>query len=270
MPTAGELLAASRLPRNEAAMLLAAACGVDRVVFVAYPERTVLADAAARFTDWSARRLSGEPIAYLLGTREFYGLALRVDHSVLIPRPETELLVDLALERIGRPGVTVLDLGTGSGAIAIAIARHRPTAIVHAVDASAAALATARDNAASHRVAVEFIESDWFDALGSATFDLVVANPPYIASADPHLREGDLRFEPVTALASGADGLDAIRRIVRDAPSHLAAGGVLAIEHGYDQGASVRALFVDQGFSAVESRRDLAGHDRITSGVGAS
>jgi release factor glutamine methyltransferase len=266
MPTAGELLAGSRLARNEAAMLLAAACGVDRVVFIAHPERTVDAISAQRFVDWSVRREAGEPIAYLLGLREFYGLDFAVDAYVLIPRHETEMLVDLALEHLGDRASSVLDLGTGSGAIAVSIAKHRPHATMTAVDQSMGALDVARSNAERHGARVEFLVGDWFAPLVGRGFDLIVSNPPYIEDADAHLEQGDLRFEPRAALASGTDGLDAIRVIVRDAPRHLNAGGLLALEHGFDQAERVRALLQAAGFVPIESRRDLSGHERIALG----
>jgi release factor glutamine methyltransferase len=259
--TIGALLAGAVVPRGEAAMLLAAAMGVDRVVLVAHPEREVEPVAAERFGAWAERRARGEPIAYLLERREFYGLALRVTPAVLIPRPETELVVDRALALGGR---RVLDMGTGSGAIAIAIAKHAPAAEVWAVDASDAALAVARENARANSVHVRFILSDWFAALGGEQFDLVVANPPYVAAGDPHLARGDLRFEPAAALAAGPDGLDAIRAIVRAAPAHLSADGALVLEHGFDQAPAVQALLAAAGFTAIASTADLAGHLRTT------
>jgi release factor glutamine methyltransferase len=216
-------------------------------------------------------RLSGEPIAYILGRREFFGLNFNVTPDVLIPRPDTELLVELALECIPREQPSrVLDLGTGSGAIAISVASQRPLAEVTAVDASAAALKVAHSNAEQlHTPNVRLLQSDWFTALVGETFDVVVSNPPYIAQDDVHLTQGDLRFEPKNALASGEDGLDNIRAIVRVAPQHLTAGGWMLLEHGYDQAQQVADLLWAQGFTQVESRPDLAGVLRVTLGKAA-
>ena len=212
-----------------------------------------------------ARRLAGEPIAYLVGQREFFGLAFAVSEAVLIPRPDTELLVELALERLPQHG-KVLDMGTGSGAIAVALAHTRPDAAVTALDVSEAALAVAQGNAARNGAAVRFLHSDWFGALGGEVFDLVVSNPPYIAHGDVHLAQGDLRFEPVDALTDHGDGLSALRTIVAGAPAHLAAQGWLLMEHGYDQAAAVRAQLTAAGYSDVQSWRDLAGIERVSGG----
>jgi len=208
----------------------------------------------------------GEPIAYLVGQREFYGLTFAVTRDVLIPRPETELLVELALERLPQNGA-VLDLGTGSGAVAVALAHGRPDAQVTAVDVSAAALALARRNAALNHVRVQFLQGDWYLALGAqdvGQFDLIVANPPYIVAGDPHLKQGDLRFEPIGALTDHGDGLSALRTIVAGAPARLKSGGWLLMEHGYDQAAAVRELLTAQGFCEVQSWRDLAGIERVS------
>jgi len=206
-------------------------------------------------------------VAYLLGVKEFYGLQLRVTPDVLIPRPETEELVEAALERLPQ-GETrkVLDLGTGSGCIAIAIARHRPAALVTAVDSSSPALALARENAAALDVEVEFLQSDWFAALGRRRFDLISANPPYVAADDPHLHQGDLRFEPRPALAAGLDGLADLRCIVGAAPKHLRRGGWLLLEHGYDQAEACRDLLHNAGFGELVFRADIAGLLRIAGG----
>lgn len=212
------------------------------------------------------RRLAGEPIAYILGMREFYGLEFKVTRAVLIPRPDTETLVEVALECIPphRP-CRVLDLGTGSGAIAIAVAHYRPQAEVVAVDASSAALDIARQNAKTLTTPnVRLLQSDWFSALQGEQFDVIVSNPPYITEHDPHL--ANLGFEPVTALTSGADGLDDIRRIVARAATHLYAGGWLLLEHGYDQASVVATLLEETGFNAVESVADLSGVLRVTLG----
>jgi release factor glutamine methyltransferase len=265
--TRNEALAASGLEAREARVLLAAACGVGEASLIAHPEVQMTAQAETRFLAWATRRRAGEPIAYLLGEREFYGLALGVTPAVLIPRPETELLVDLALERVTVDAeAAVLDLGTGSGAIALAVKRHRPRASVVAVDASAAALAVARANAARLKLEVDFRLGRWFEPLRGERFDLVLANPPYVAADDPHLAEGDLRFEPRSALDGGADGLDAIREIVAQAPAHVRSAGWLLVEHGFDQAEAVSASFERAGFERVEDRRDLSGMPRVTLG----
>jgi release factor glutamine methyltransferase len=211
------------------------------------------------------RRLAGEPIAYIVGEREFYGLTFQVTPDVLIPRPETELLVELALDRL-QDGDNVLDLGTGSGAIAIAIAHACTGANLTAVDASAAALAVAESNARLHGVTVRFLQSDWYGALGNEHFNLIVSNPPYIANGDPHLSQGDLRFEPADALTDHADGLSALRTIINGAIERLTPGGWLLMEHGYDQSAAVRALLASSGFAEVQSWTDLASIERVTGG----
>lgn len=209
-----------------------------------------------------ARRRAGEPVAYLLGEKEFHGLPLQVDARVLVPRPDTETLVDWALEVVqGRDRPTVLDLGTGSGAIALALQHARPDAVVDAVDASAEALAVARGNGQRLGLAVRFAQADWLAGAASG-YDLIVSNPPYIAAGDPHLPA--LAHEPASALVSGADGLDDIRRIVADAPAHLAPGGWLLLEHGHDQAAAVRALLAAAGLEAAQSRPDLAGIERCS------
>jgi release factor glutamine methyltransferase len=205
-------------------------------------------------------------VAYLTGEREFYGLPLRVTRDVLIPRPETELLVDLALERLPNRAGRVVDLGTGSGAVAVAIAHAAPDAEVVAIDASPAALAVARENARRHGAAIRFVEGDWFAGLAGERFDLIVSNPPYVAAGDGHLGEGDLRFEPRAALVGGPDGLDAIRAIVAGAKAHLAAGGWLLFEHGFDQAERCRSLLGMYGYADIEGWRDLAGIARVAGG----
>jgi release factor glutamine methyltransferase len=226
------------------------------------------AASAARFIDIAARRAAGEPVAYLIGMREFYGRDFSVAPAVLVPRPETELLVDVALAAIkDQRAPRVLDLGTGSGCVASTLALERPDASVTALDISSAALALARENARRLDARVEFIESDWFAALPEqASFDLIVANPPYIADGDPHLSVGDLRFEPALALSRGHDGLAAIRRIVAAAPERLSADGHLWFEHGFDQAAAVAQLLAAAGFVAIEQHRDLAGIVRVSGG----
>ncbi len=257
-----------RTSRLEAQILLCHAIQQPRAYLAAHDRDPIPPAQAAAFAALLQRRLQGEPIAYILGEREFYSLNFKVTPAVLIPRPETELLVDLALARIpaDRP-CRVLDLGTGSGAVAVTLALHRPQAEVVAVDQSAAALEVARENAQRLGAGnLRLIQSDWYSALGEAKFDLIVSNPPYIAAADPHLTQGDARFEPPTALASGADGLDDIRAIIRGAAAHLKPGGWLLFEHGYDQAAACRELLIQAGFEQVASVADLAGIARISYG----
>jgi len=259
-------LADAGIEPREARLLLAAACGFSEASVIAQGERELPVEIEARFTQLAARRRAGEPVAYIVGTREFYSLPLSVGPPVLIPRPETELLVELALARVPLDAeMRIADLGTGSGAIALAIARERPLARVLATDASLGALAVARENATRLAVRnIEFAASDWCDALADARFDLIISNPPYIASGDAHLDSGDLRREPLLALVSGVDGLDAIRRIIRQAPAHLCAGGWLLLEHGWDQAARVRQLLDTGAFTAIATECDPAGHERVT------
>lgn len=250
----------------EARILLAHALQLTRVQLITQSDRILTADESGRISELFRRRIAGEPIAYITGEREFYGLVLHTTPDVLIPRPETELLVELALERLPANG-SVLDMGTGSGAIAIAIAHARPDAGVTAVDVSEAALGVAGRNALRHGTRVKFLRSDWYRALAQDQFDLIVANPPYIEKSDPHLSQGDLRFEPIGALTDHNDGLSALRTIVGGAPLHLAKGGWLLMEHGYDQAKAVRDLLEKQGFRDAQSWKDLAGIERISGGV---
>lgn len=254
--------------RREAALLLRHVLGVSDAWLIAHPDDAVDAARESAFRNLIERRARGEPVAYITGTRGFHDIELRVAPGVLIPRPETEVLVDLALQRIPADAdCNVADLGTGSGAVALAIARARPRARVVATDAGAAALEVARGNAARLRIDnVVFRQGDWYLALDEEHFDVIVSNPPYIAEGDPHLQEGDLRFEPRSALASGIDGLDAIRVIVRGARGHLRNGGWLLLEHGLDQGADVRDLLLDHGFAEVFTQNDLEGRERVTGG----
>lgn len=253
--------------RRDAQVMLGHVLGVSRAWLSAHRDDIVMAPAAERFDVVLAQRRAGTPVAYLLGEREFYGRRFRVTPDVLIPRPETELLVEEALAHLPRSAPrSVLDLGTGSGCIAVTIACERPTVKVIAVDASDAALEIARGNAATLGASVEFIESDWFARLVGRRFDLIVANPPYVASGDPHLARGDLRFEPPAALAAGADGLNAIRRIVADATNFLPQGGWLVFEHGYDQAPACKDLLLKAGFGGLLSRADLAGLPRLAGG----
>jgi len=252
--------------RREASLLLRHALGASDAWLVAHATDPVEPVHEDVFHDIVARRARGEPIAYLIGTRGFHTLDLQVTPAVLIPRPETELLADSALRRIPADAdCAVADLGTGSGAIALAIARTRPRARVVATDASEAALQVARANAGRLELReVEFAQGDWCAALGERRFDLIVSNPPYIADGDPHLREGDLRFEPRGALASGPDGLDAIRSIIPDARAHLHPGGWLLFEHGFDQGPAVRALLAAHRYIQVFTERDIEGRERVS------
>lgn len=254
--------------RRESELLLGHALGRDRAWMFAHARDPLDHAARKRFDQLIESRMRGAPVAHLLGSRGFWTLSLRVTGDTLIPRPETELLVEAALARLpdGVP-CRVADLGTGTGAIALSLARERPAAQVIATDASEAALEVARWNARENDIAnVSFRSGDWCAPLAEERFDLIASNPPYIAEADPHLERGDLRFEPLSALASGADGLDAIRCIVRDAPGHLVAGGWLLLEHGFDQGDAVRALLLASGFVDVETLCDLETRDRVTLG----
>lgn len=256
------------LPRLDVQMLLLHALGRpvhERAWLLAHDGDPLPEAAQARYLSLLQRRADRVPMAYLTGEHEFFGLRLQVDARVLDPRPDTELLVEWALECLpdeGRPSVA--DLGTGSGAIALALAHMRPLAAVCAVDASRDALEVARANARRLQLDVEFLPGSWLAPLQGRRFDLLVSNPPYIAQDDPHLDE--LRHEPLQALASGADGLDDLRRIVADAPAVLQPGARLLLEHGWDQAAAVRALLLAAGFVAVESRRDLAGIERCSGG----
>ena len=288
------MLATARreVPLAEARLLLAHVTQQQPVWLLTHDECALTPVQTEHYFSLIGRRVAGEPMAYLLGYREFYGRCFSVATGVLIPRPETELLVDVAIQtlatKVGADEPTkqqggrakdarikvadggtaqVLDLGTGSGCIAISIALELPAANVTGIDASAQALAIAGHNAHALHATVTLLESDWFAALGTQRFDLIVSNPPYIAERDPHLEQGDLRHEPATALASGHDGLTAIRRIVAVAPQHLLPGAALWLEHGYDQGDAVRELLRQRGFTKVASQRDLANIERISGGV---
>ena len=268
-PTIAQALASAQLDAVDARALLRHACGSDDAFLVAHANDKLSPAQSVQYAALVARRAAGEPVAYIVGTREFFSLDFKVTPAVLIPRPETELLVEIALERIAADRAAgVLDLGTGSGCIAIAIAKHRPRARVVAVDRSAAALAVARENSARHRSSnLELRQSDWFSNLGAERFDLIVANPPYVAARDPHLQSGDLRAEPVDALSAGEDGLECLRAIMAAAPAHLNNGGVLAVEHGYHQAPRCRELLAAAGLEEVFSRTDIAGIARVSGGV---
>lgn len=254
--------------RLDAEVLLAHVLDKPRSHLRAWPERALTTEQAAHYAALVARRAGGEPVAHLLGRREFWSLDLDVTPATLIPRPETELLVELALARIpADAALTVADLGTGTGAIALAVARERPRCRVTATDRSAAALEVARRNAARLGIAgIDFRQGAWYAPLGDERYDLILSNPPYIRAGDPHLAQGDVRFEPPGALVAGADGLDDLRVIVAGAPAHLQDGGWLLVEHGYDQGAAVAALFGAAGFAEVATIRDLGGQARATLG----
>jgi release factor glutamine methyltransferase len=279
----------------EAQILLQHLLKVNRAWLISHESDALEANIHVEFEALLKRRLDGEPIAHILGKREFYGLELSVTPDTLIPRPDTETLVEAALAKIPNPSfprrresseeekmdsrlrgnddgtvsnsISVLDLGTGTGAIALAIASQRPDVEVVAVDASTAALNVAKLNAEKLAITnIRFLQSNWFSALGDATFDIIVSNPPYIAQDDPHLSQGDLRFEPISALASGPDGLDDIRRIILHAPAHLKLQGWLMFEHGYDQAEKVAQLLRNTGFDSVTSVADLSGILRVTMG----
>jgi release factor glutamine methyltransferase len=264
--TVGALQVQSLLDALDNRVLLCHALGLTRVGLITQSERALSADEAQRFAALVRRRIDGEPIAYIVGQREFFGLPFEVSGAVLIPRPDTELLVELTLERLPQQG-RVLDMGTGSGAIAVALAHTRRDADVAALDVSADALAVARRNAAGNGARVNFLQSDWYAALAAEPpFDVIASNPPYIAGGDRHLSEGDLRFEPAGALTDHADGLSALRTIIAGAPRHLKPQGWLLMEHGYDQSAAVRTLLADAGYAEVQSWRDLAGIERVSGG----
>jgi release factor glutamine methyltransferase len=261
-------LAVSGLIPFEAKILLGHVLHRDRAWLAAHGDEPMTAREAKAFDVLARRRRDGEPVAYLTGRREFYGLDLEVTPDVLIPRPETELLVELALVRIdANEHAEVLDLGSGSGAIALAIASERPHSAVLGVDVSVMAVELARRNASRLNLGnVTFIASDWFSAVPQKRYNAIVANPPYVAAGDTHLSEGDLRFEPPAALGAGADGLTAIRAIIAGAAAYLSPRAWLLIEHGYDQADAVQAMLRDAQFSDVQSRRDLAGIPRIALG----
>ena len=269
--TVAVALAAAReagLDRLDAHWLLAHVLARPRTWLLAHDDAALDGAQAAAMAALVGRRAQGEPLAYLVGEHGFHGLMLQVDRHVLVPRPDTEVLVDWAIERLaGRPSARVLDLGTGSGAIALAVKRACPAACIVATDLSAAALEVARRNGARLGLGVAWRQGAWWDAVGpDERFDLVLANPPYIAGDDPHLAA--LHHEPTLALTPGGDGLDALRRIIDGAPAHLASGAWLLLEHGHDQADAVQALLRAQGLGAIATRRDLGGHDRCTGGHG--
>lgn len=266
------LLAAADLPdspsaRLDAELLLAHVLGQSRSYLRTWPEHEPSAEQVAAFQALLARRRQGEPVAYLLGRQGFWSLQLEVAPHTLIPRPDTELLVETALELLPATPLAALDLGTGTGAIALALASERPAWRLTGVDRIDEAVALAERNRTALQLAnAAFLPSQWFSALSGQRFALIVSNPPYIRSDDQHLSQGDVRFEPASALVAGRDGLTDLREIIAQAPDYLEHGGWLLLEHGYDQAAAVRELLLAHGFSQVESRRDLGGHERISLG----
>lgn len=257
----------SESPRADAELLLAHCVGKSRTWLRTWSDKTLDGGIIAAFQTLLAERLRGVPIAHLIGYREFWTLNLKVTPDTLIPRPETELLVETALALLPTTAVNVLDLGTGTGAIALSLASERPAWQVTAVDVSAAALAVAQENAQNNGIHnVHFQPSDWFTALPAQRFAMIVSNPPYIEAADPHLQQGDVRFEPLSALASGSDGLDDIRHLIHHAPDWLEQNGWLLLEHGYNQGQAVTALLHERGFQNVRCLLDLAGNERLSLG----
>ncbi|MBH1976572.1 MAG: peptide chain release factor N(5)-glutamine methyltransferase [Rhodocyclales bacterium] len=270
--------AREKLPTSEARLLLGHVLQKPLAWLLAHDDEVLDEAGLSAFKTLVTRRAAGEPVAYLLGYREFFGREFLTTPATLIPRPETELLVERVIEKVslkvgdGETAIKhksrrILDLGTGTGCIAITLALECPGVLVCAIDASKAALDVAQSNAQRLNANVRFLHSDWFAAVGGEKFDLIVGNPPYIAAEDAHLLQGDLRFEPPAALASGADGLDAMRHIIAAAPAHLSAHGQLWLEHGHDQADAVRALLAAAGFTAIAQHRDLAGIVRVSGGV---
>lgn len=262
-----KLAKTSESAKADAEILLAYCLQKSRTWLFTWPEKEIDDKTAVAFQKLITERANGTPVAHLTGEREFWTLTLKVTPDTLIPRPETELLVETVLGKLGNNRISILDLGTGTGAIALAIAAERPDIAITACDFSAAALAVAKENARANNIHnVQFYLSDWFSALPPQPFDIIASNPPYIEANDPHLSQGDVRFEPLTALTSGQDGLDDIHQIVRTAPKWLKAGGWLLLEHGYNQGQAVTSLLQAEGFREVRCLPDLAGNDRVSIG----
>lgn len=256
------------IDKIDARLLLQHVLNIDHAVLLTHPDRLLTSQQASEYSHLVVQRINGKPVAYLIGKREFYDLTLKVTEAVLIPRPETEILVEWALRLIpvDQP-CKVLDLGTGSGAIAITIAKHRPQTRVVAVDLSADAIAVCQQNVENLQINnLYLVTGNWFDELSQARFDLIVSNPPYVAENDPHLQQGDLRFEPQLALSSGNNGLACISHIIGLAPDHLVQSGWLLLEHGYDQAGDCKRLFANAGFSNICSYPDLAGIMRVSGG----
>jgi release factor glutamine methyltransferase len=277
MPTLGEtstqaaqlLVTISDSPRLDAELLIAKVLNIPRTRFISEPELELNIQQLNQIQDLITRRAQGEPIAYILGRKHFWDLELRVTPDVLIPRPDTEVLVETALTLFPvETPINVIDLGTGSGAIALAIAKARPHWHISATDESQAALAVAIENAEDlllHNVSL--LQSHWFDGLGeNKHYEMIISNPPYVAENDPHLTQGDVRFEPQQALVAGIDGLDAIRELIPQSRTHLLPDGWLLLEHGYDQGQHVHQLFIKHGYRDVQQKQDIAGHIRVTMG----
>lgn len=260
-------LSESESPRRDAEILLEHVTGKARTYILAFGETLLTAEQEAQLAELLARRKRGEPVAHLTGEREFWSLPLYVSAATLIPRPDTECLVEQALARLPESACRILDLGTGTGAIALALASERPDCQVTAVDVMPDAVALAQRNLARLGFSnVQILQSSWFSAIASQQFDMIVSNPPYIDEQDPHLSQGDVRFEPLTALVAANEGLADIEHIITTARDHLVSGGWLLLEHGWTQGAAVRALFSAAGYAAVETCRDYGGNDRLTLG----
>ncbi|MCA0893032.1 peptide chain release factor N(5)-glutamine methyltransferase [Microbulbifer agarilyticus] len=254
-------------PRLDLEVLLCHLLGKSRAWLYTWPEQQLSDDQQAEFEQLLERRVAGEPVAHLTGSREFWSLPLKVNRSTLIPRPDTEVLVETVLALCPQTTARLLDLGTGTGAIALALASEKKHWQITAVDTMPAAVALAEENRGALGFGnVQILQSDWFSALGDATFDVIVSNPPYIDTQDPHLREGDVRFEPVSALVAGEKGLADIRTIAAQASGHLSESGLLLVEHGWEQGKAVRNIFSEYGYKDVETRLDYAGRERITLG----
>ena len=262
-----DLLDKSPTSRLDTEVLLAHCLAVDRSVLFREPERQLTSEQLARVSELLNLRQAGRPVSQLTGHAEFYGVTLAVNEHVLIPRADTETLVEEALSRIGRRALSVIDLGTGSGAIAIAIAKNCAACDVTAIDSSPAALAVAEANVNRHGLKnVRVLKGDWLDLFQGEAVDMILSNPPYVASNDPHFETGGIAFEPRLALDGGADGLDAYRKLIPQAHQHLRAGGELILEHGHDQAAAIGELLQNHGFQCLGTRRDLAGHERISFG----
>lgn len=267
---AAEQLEGGESPSVDAKVMLANILGKSQTYLFTWPDKTLDADQKARFEADVAKRKRGEPVAYIIGKRDFWTLSLFTSPDTLIPRPDTEVLVEQVLNWANQQSsesLSICDLGTGTGAIALALASELPEASVTGVDFQAGAVKLATRNAQANSIAnAHFVQSDWFSALAGQTFDIIVSNPPYIEESSPYLNEGDVRFEPKTALTSGSDGLDDIKQIINSAPQYLNKGALLAFEHGFDQGAAVNALLADAGFIDVKTIKDYGDNDRVTLG----